>query len=185
MGSLPKAVQLLEKTWTVSPLMQKIYSAPYRLIVGREVKLAGIKEGDRILSLGCGAIPFTAIFLHQLTGNPVTAIDIDPVALEKAQGLLGQKRLTGIRLMAANGALVDLSGFSVIITALQAEPKEKILANFFQTAPRGARIVFRVPRGIFSSSYDSLPGGYKPEKEITQPMLTFGKSVLFRAGESS
>ncbi len=180
MGSLPRAVQLLEKTWTSSPLMQKIYSSPYHVIVKRETGLAGIRAGDRILSLGCGAIPFTAIILNQITGCPVSALDIDFAALNKARELLEKAGLKQIRLIAGNGCSIDLSGYSVIITALQVEPKGDIIDNFLSSAKPGARLVMRVPRKTFANSYDPIPSQYKPEKEVSQPMITFGKSVLFR-----
>ncbi len=180
MVSLPRAVQLLEKTWTISPLMQKIYSSPYRFIVKREAGLAGIRAGDRILSLGCGAIPFTAIFLQKITGCPVSALDIDLPALQKAGELLKKAGLKQIRLIEGNGAFIDLSDYSVIVTALQAEPKGEIIDNFFSNAQVGARLVMRVPRKTFSTNYDPVPQKYKPEKEVRQAMITFGKSVLFR-----
>jgi len=184
-GTLPKAVQLLEKGWTISPIMQEIYSYPYKKIVKREAQLAEIKHGERILSLGCGAIPFTAIFLREITGNPVTALDVDPVALEKAETLLKKRGLRNITLKLGNGASIDLSEYSVVVTALQVEPKKEILNNFFGTAPKGARLVMRAPRKIFYSSYEPVPVGYKPQGEVSQPMITFGKSLLYKGEKNN
>ncbi len=179
MGVVPRAVQRLEKVWHFHPQLQKIYSAPYRWVVHREARMAEISGEDRVLSLGCGAIPFSAIFLKEYSGAPVWALDIDGQALQKAGQLLERNGIKGITLLRGNGAEIDLSPFTVILVALQVEPKKEVLQNFFAGAPVGARLIMRSPRRLFVPGYDPLPPTPGPCQRISQPLITFGSSALF------
>ncbi len=179
MGVVPRTVQKLEKIWHLHPQIQKIYSAPYRWVVQREARMAEINREDRVLSLGCGAIPFSAIFLKEYSGAPVWALDIDAQALEKAGQLLRKNGIRGITLLQGNGAEIDLSQFTVILVALQVEPKKGVLKNFFAGAPEGARLIMRSPRHLFVPGYDPLPPTPQPCQRISQPLITFGGSVLY------
>jgi precorrin-6B methylase 2 len=161
--------------------LASLYSRPYREIVKREIRLAAIRDSDIIVNIGCGAIPFTSIYLAQLTGARVIALDRDRKAVDCARRYVKARGLAQIvRVMWGDGAQAsECESAAVWIVALQAAPKQAILEHFFSSAPRGARIIFREPRPSFNGQYDQLPPSVRPQSMIEHNMITFNRSVLF------
>ncbi len=62
-----------------------LYHNLYKHVVKKEVELARISQEDTVLNIGCGAIPFTALHIVQMTGAKVIALDKDPEAVSKAR----------------------------------------------------------------------------------------------------
>lgn len=173
----------LEKWCSINSYSARLYSLPYRKTVQREIDLAGITSSDRVLNIGCGAVPFTAVYLSLLSGAEVCALDLDREAVERARAYLKKKELPGrIQVVEGDGALYTSHGFTAVVVALQAEPKEDILNNLFSWSPPGSRFVFRQPSPLYENHYDSLPAGYKPLDQVQQNMKTFDRSLLFVKG---
>lgn len=176
-------VSSLEKNCSRWSLLARIYAYPYRQVVQREAGLAGITARDRVLNVGCGAVPFTAIHLAELTGAAIRAVDRDPGAVERARHCLRKLGL-GSRVEVAweDSARGYPGDFSVALVALQAEPKELIFQNLFARSLPGTRLVFRRPSPGFAGHYDHLPGHWKPRGQVRQGMKTFDCSQLFIKG---
>ena len=74
-----------------SRLVYALMGLYYKSIIRQEAHLAGISSKDKILCIGGGPCPYTAILLHKLTGAPVTVIDNNRFCVQKSLGLI--KRL--------------------------------------------------------------------------------------------
>lgn len=173
-------VSTWEKCISSRPFIVDLYSRPYRQVVEKEAALAGITSRDRVLNIGCGAAPFTAVHLAILTGAQVWAMDLDPRAVQKARLYLQKIGLGDkVKVFRGNGAEIIPGKFDAAIVALQALPKEGILRNLLSAACPGGRLVFRLPSPSFSKHYDSLPPDIKPEAAVRQNMQTFDRSLLF------
>lgn len=180
MSLIKPSVALLEKRISFIPFLAGLYSYPYRKVVEKEIELACIKAADKVLNVGCGAVPFTAIFLASLTGAQVWAIDRDREAVRKARQCLERMGLLGaVRVLEGDGGAVVPVDFDAAVVALQAEPKENILRNLISTALPGGRIVLRLPSPRFKGHYDSIPNYPRPAAKVRQGMHTFDRSVLF------
>ena len=180
MGVIQTVTSYCEKKFIKYPLLFKIYSYPYKYILKREIKLGQITENDRVLNIGCGAIPYSAVYISRMTGARVEAIDYDAHACIKARKYIKRLNLKSkITIKRGNGIEYDIDSFDVILVALQAEPKKEILDNLFEKAETGTRFIFRKPRKIVENQYDKLPADYPVSDDIAQPMLTFNKSVLY------
>jgi protein-L-isoaspartate O-methyltransferase len=59
----------------------------YHRLMEREVKLACLKPGARVLHIGCGHLPMTALHLAGM-GFSVEAIDCDPAAVRSARQMV-------------------------------------------------------------------------------------------------
>lgn len=160
-----------------------LYCRIYRGVVDREISLAGIRPGEHVLQVGCGAIPFTAIHLALRAGARVTAIDNDPVAAGRARRAL-QRFLPGaaVRVVAGDGTGTLPPGFSAAIVSLQVREKETVLENLERQALPGARFVFRQPIPAHAPAYGPLPAGRTPAASTPQSMRTFRDSCLYRTG---
>ena len=179
MKIIKRVVSFLEKRIVKYPLFFRLYSYPYKNILKKEIALADISKKDRVLNIGCGSVPFSAIYTAQLTGANVFGIDIDEEACNKAVDLVRRLDLENkLKIFVDNGVTVDPSGYTVILIALQAAPKKDILQNLLQNADKGTRIIFRIPRHCFENQYGNLPKNCSIQESTKQLMLTFDKSVL-------
>ena len=174
----------LEKVLTRLPPLASLYSRPYLGVVEREVTLAAIGDGDVVVNIGCGAVPFTAIYLARLTGAKVIALDKDKKAAECARNYVEAGGLADtIRVVWGDGVQAsECESATAWIVALQAAPKNAILKHFLKSAPQGARIVFREPRPVFAGQYDQLPCSARPQSVTNHNMVAFNRSVLFTQG---
>lgn len=172
-----------EKTWGRVPLLASAYSSRYRSVVKKEVHLGGITATDRVLNIGCGGVPFTALLLTEMTGARVTALDHDPDAASRARELVERMGLAGmIDVKAADGCEVCAAPYTVALVALQAHPKGDILRNLLRTGREGFRVIFREPRERFGSNYDRVPADVVPAASVEQAKITFDRSVMYAKG---
>ena len=179
MKIIKRVTAFLEKRIVKYPLLFKLYSYPYQNILKKEIALADISEKDRVLNIGCGSVPFSAIYTARLTGASVVGIDIDEKACNKAVDLVGRMNLSDrLKILVDDGVTVDPSGYTVILVALQAAPKKEILDNLLQNADKGTRLIFRLPRNCFENQYGNLPEECIIQNSTKQLMITFDKSVL-------
>lgn len=181
MTDLTMLIGRLEKVITRLSPLASLYSRPYFGVVEQEIRLAAIGDKDIVVNIGCGAVPFTAIYLARLTGARVIALDRDREAVECAQRHIKANGLAEmIEVVWGDGVQAsECDSATVWLVALQAAPKEAILKHFLKNAPRGARIMFREPRPSFNSRYDHLPPSARPQSVTNHKMVTFNRSVLF------
>lgn len=163
------------------------YAFPYRALVDREVVLAGVMPGETILHIGCGSLPFTAVLAARLTRSPVIAIDCDADAIRRATTVvrrLGLERQ--IHLCCADAACDQLPSAEVALVALQAAPKEAILANLRRCLhPRSGRAVLRLARPGLEGEYGHWPLLPASPPTTWHHMPTFDRSVLLHLGREA
>ena len=181
MGAIPMFVAMLERKAAQGGILTSFYSRRYSGVICKEINLAGIYAGDRVLNIGCGGIPYTAIQIASITGARVWAIDNNAEAIITAkkciEGLKMEDRVTALHL---DGRDEFPFPFDTALVALQAEPKKDILENLLRQAEPGARIIFRSPRPEFRHQYDSLPPTPHFSDSVGQNKATFDSSVLYR-----
>ncbi len=158
-----------------------IYTRLYRDVVKREVDLANVTQDDIVLNVGCGAIPFTAVHVAQLTGAKVIAMDRDELAVQKAKKSLHKFQLDdNIEIHCGDGADSIPFKFDAAIVALQVGEKPNILANLKQSARPGARLIFRQPAEKYQEEYGVLPNNVRADWKVEQTMQTFEHSYLYQ-----
>ncbi len=169
-----------EKICSSIPWAVKYYTSLYTEVLDREIAIAGITGKDTVLNIGCGAIPFSAIYIAQTTGAHVHAVDIDQDALNCASACISRLGLSSsITFECGAGEEIISPGCTVALVALQARPKDAIYHNIITHCAPGVRIVFRKARAHLVHQYDSLPRGIRAVQEVAQDMKTFGSSVLY------
>lgn len=129
----------------------------YKNIIKREVRLADITPQDKILCIGGGPCPYTAIMLHQQTGAKVTVIDNNKQCVKQSADLIKQLNLEkSIRIVYGEGEEINCHGFTVIHLALQITPKEKVLKKVIEQAEKGVKILVRMPKKCINGLYCSM-----------------------------
>ena len=186
-GVLQSAFAGLEQTLAAVPRLFELLVDLYRPLVRREVALANVGAADRVLAVGCGALPYTAALIAECSRATVYALDYDRDALDGARHTLS--RVDGgdrIELVPGDGASVSPSSLDVgdssidvAFVAVQAGPKPEIVDHLLSVNGGPDRLVVRRPRPAFASAYGSLPAEYDPVDSVVQPAFAFGRSVLF------
>jgi D-arabinose 1-dehydrogenase-like Zn-dependent alcohol dehydrogenase len=184
MKIIPKLVAFLEKRVALNRALVSLYTNYYHQVIDNEITLATISVRDRVLNIGCGAIPFTALLIARKTGAKVWAIDCDESAALIARQCVASQQLEHlVTVIHLDGAEEIPFDFDVAVVALQAKPKKEILENLYKSGSVQARIVFRQPRPELAHQYDLLPAQPRFCGCIKQGMATFDKSVLYAGSQ--
>lgn len=109
--------------------------------VQAEMQLAGINQQDRVLMIGGGPCPMTAVLIRR-AGTAVTVADICSHCVEMARAFLARNS-SDVAVQHSCGGAVDPSGFSVVIIAKQVQPWKKVLSHVLEQADAGTRILVR------------------------------------------
>ncbi len=159
--NLLKMIQGFEFLGASFPAFGKVYHRVfYQKLVEKEIKIAGIQPGMRVIQVGCGPYPFSAIMLAK-QGCKVEAIDNDPQALERAGYVLeklGLKEKVDLKLI--DGHRVDYGEFDRVFVSLHVEPKDSVLQKAIAEMGARGKVVFRNPRGFLKLFYS----GVQPQK---------------------
>jgi precorrin-6B methylase 2 len=110
----------------------------------QEFKIFGISNGKKILHIGCGQYPVTAITLARLYDAKIVAIDRDLKAIEFAKEVIRKKKLEEkISIEHGDGLNYPIEKFDVIILGGLIFPKKQILEHVLNTVKPDAKIIFR------------------------------------------
>ncbi len=170
----------MEKKIASSRVLVSLYSRIYHEVVHNEIKLAAITASDRVLNIGCGGIPFTALLIAKFTGARVWAVDNDQNAVNVARKCIAAQNMDNlISVLNYDGRDPFPYDFDVALVALQAEPKQEILDSLIAKGGNEARLVFRSPRSEVAHQYDRLPSRPLFNRRIDQKQATFDCSVLY------
>lgn len=151
------------------------YRLFYRRMIAREAELADLKSGEKVLHIGGGSFPLTAIHLA-LEGHKVQVIDKDIQAVNNAKCVVEKWGLQEyIEVVEADGLEVSGEKFDVVWISLHVHPKDEIIENLLCTLPSSGRILYRNPRGMLRRLYPTVDpdnimtnGAYRLSNQILQ-----------------
>lgn len=163
--------------------LSRLYMYPYKSVVLREIGLSDVEPGARVLSIGAGSVPYTALHLARMGDFQVIALDIDPAAVQCAQEWVQRMGYSDrIRVEYSGGNDYPLKGIAAAFIALQVEPKEDVMDYLMEHGQRGLKIIVREPSERYASQYDPIPDKWRPVSRIYQGMSTFTYSNLYIKG---
>jgi hypothetical protein len=172
----------IEKTGNKNYLFGKIYHKIfYTSMINKEIKLGNISENSKVLHIGSGPFPMTAIQLIE-KNIKIDCVDNDLNAIECSKVLL--KKIPNnhlVQIIHCDGKNIDYSKYDVIILSLHVTPKDIIIKNILNSVESGTAIVYRNPRSWLNKFYPK----YYPKKgfgKIEKVRQTFGKEsvVLYK-----
>src|SRR5699024_6314147 len=101
------------------PWTYGFFESYYNAVVENEIKLADIKPTDRIVGIGGGLCPCTAIQLHRKTGANVCVIDNDKEVIDAAIKNIERLNLSDhITVEYQDGVEISANDFSIVHIAL-------------------------------------------------------------------
>jgi protein-L-isoaspartate O-methyltransferase len=77
------------------PFFAKLYIKFHESSVKKEIEMSNLLPSDRILHIGCGAIPYTSILVSRKIGAEIVGIDCDPRVVNIATDYLKRYNLSG------------------------------------------------------------------------------------------
>ncbi|TVR87472.1 MAG: methyltransferase domain-containing protein [Spirochaetaceae bacterium] len=143
----------LERLAQRSPVFRRLYTFLfYRRILEIEITEAQLPVGARVLHVGCGPFPVSALALAD-KGFTVTAIDRDPETVRTAAQSFGGR---GITFVCADAQGFDYSGFEAVFVALHVAPRREVLQAIVASADQGTQVLVRNARGALKKEYTSI-----------------------------
>jgi len=124
-------------------------------LLRRELSLVEGLQPQRILFIGSGPVPISAVHLHLQTGRPVDCIDRDPKTVALSRQLISRSGFAdSIRVFCDRGEEHDVSQYDLVLVALLAKPKRNILKNLRKRTHPNARILCRTSIGLRQLVYE-------------------------------
>lgn len=172
-----------EKFICKNKFVLNMYELYYKNTVKKEVELGHIKETDRVLCIGGGAAPCTALQLYQQSRAEIHVLDIDEKAIDLSRDLIKRLGLEEkIKIKKGDGRYIDVKDYDVVHVALQVAPKGQVIKNIWEKSKEGNRIIVRKPKKLLSKFYSSIPDKYlsknlnkntsfRPLSTMTEPLI--------------
>lgn len=161
-----------EKIWALHPKLSGKIESYYQQLIISEGKAAGIDSSSKVILIGAGATPYTAVALAREFGCSATGIDKDPIAAMMARLYLRSKaRGLDVKVRNGNGRKFDVQSFDVVAIALHAKPKGEILKHLANSPNKNLRVILRNPRGKYVDMYEEMTNnlagmGFKIKSEL-------------------
>lgn len=141
--ALDQLYNIYENIFTNISFFSFLYMKIHEPSVKKEIQMANVKPTDKVLQIGCGAIPYSLRIFSQETHAKVTGIDNQPRSIEKAKKFIGPNK--NIQIEQASGETYDVSGFDVILISYGVGDIEAVLKNTLQHLKNNGRIILRKP----------------------------------------
>ncbi|MBN1861727.1 MAG: methyltransferase domain-containing protein [Candidatus Thermoplasmatota archaeon] len=130
--------------------------------VKKEIEMAQITPSDRILQIGCGAIPYSLIIISKMTQKELTGIDNQGRSIQLAQKFLQKYKHIHVEQYA--GETYDVSDYDVILISYGVGNIDAVLYNVLKNLKNTAKILFRKPVTVKSTYIDSIIKQYSKKK---------------------
>ena len=156
---ITKFTQKIEYFAVKTKLIYNIGKKYYRDMIKNEISLANITSNDRILCIGGGLCPFSAIMLHQATGALVTVIDNNSSCISKARQVIERLGIGEcVRVLHRDGGDTELSlsEYTIVHFAMQVAPLEYVLSQVERRAAAGTKLLVRRPKNCMKHLYSRI-----------------------------
>jgi len=138
----------------------------FEQLLNRELSLLNGDPPRRILFVGSGPLPISAFHIQRATNQPVDCLDRDASAVQISRQVIEKLGLTDqVRVFDGLGERFDISEYDLILVALLAKPKRRILHHLRKRAAPGCRILCRTAFSLRTLVYEPTPeialGGFQ------------------------
>lgn len=181
MLAIVKPTKEIEKIAGQNNIFQSIMLAYYRPIVAKEVNLSNINKDSKVLCIGGGYFPCTAILIHKISGAEVTVIDNDEKTIESAKKRIEKLGISKkVCVKYANGIEIDTKEYDMVHIAMQVSPKEEVFSNAFEKIHKKSKILIRVPKKHLKQGYHEFKISKKEKNFVKQPIFSnIRKTLLY------
>jgi len=135
---------IYEKIFYNFDIFSSIYIDWYNDIVDYEIKLAKISKKDRVLIIGCGSIPATSILVNKKTNSNIVAVDIDKLAIDKAEKYAKDRGFTDkIKFKHVNSLDYLKESYDVIFILFGVKEPQELFEYLVNNLRDETRIIYR------------------------------------------
>ncbi|WP_205842081.1 hypothetical protein [Natranaerobius trueperi] len=130
----------------------------YQRVVAREISKAEISSNDRVLLIGGGALPYTAVLINKLTGAKVDVVDSDTHAYQCAKALHEKYYRDSYFPYCMCGKDCEFERYNAILIARQIEKKDEIINRIVNKSRVNTKVIVRDENNlpVFLPDKDSL-----------------------------
>ena len=129
-----------------------------------ESKKFNLSNAKRVLHIGCGSYPITAMKLAEMGYDNIVTIDEDLKALKRANKVLDARNLNGrVKAKHGSGTSYPLEEFDTIIVSGCSVPKKQVLEHVFKNSKPKTRIIVRKTK----MDVDSFINNLNPPQDIS------------------
>jgi len=127
-----------------SMFFTKMFIKFHTYSVKKEIQMAGLTKKDKILHIGCGAIPYTLIVLSDVLKTKVVGIDNNQKVVNNARNLLKKfEKYDSIIVDKADGVGYNISSFNVIIISYGINSPELVLKHVIDSSYKKSKVIIR------------------------------------------
>ena len=131
----------------IASKMDKIAKA-YENTVGKEYRKEidnfNLKDDKKILHIGCGAYPITALILAEMNNTEIITIDSNHRSIKLANKVIHKKKLEDkIKVEYGDATNYPLNGFDTIIISGCSVPKIQVFSYIIKNAKPNSKIIIR------------------------------------------
>ncbi len=128
------------------------YLERFNALARDETALLKVSSKDKVLFIGGGAFPITAIHYVKKTGCHLHCVEKLPERAQIARQVLSTMKMEAqIKILVAEGQKVDCSEYDAIVVGVLAIPKREIVRQIIETAKEDVRIICRTTIGVRSA----------------------------------
>jgi precorrin-6B methylase 2 len=110
----------------------------------RESERFKLEHAKKILHIGCGAYPISAMLLYEMNGGKIVGIDRNTKFVKFAKRVINDKNLSDrIEIKQGDGKTYPLDDFDTIIISGCSVPRIKVLGRIFKAAKPNSKIIVR------------------------------------------
>lgn len=166
--------QLLRKEcgWESYHLYQR-----FEDLIAREIGLLGGRRPERMLFIGSGPFPISALHIGRRLGSHIVCIDHDESAVDISREIIRRLDLAGlIEIVHAAGSEYDATSFDAVFVALLAKPKKALLKNIRKA--RGGNFLCRTSRGLRKFVYEATRDDALENFQVAGAQLATGDQTI-------
>ncbi len=159
---LDQLYNIYENIFTNISFFSFLYMKFHEPSVKKEINMTDIKQSDKILHIGCGAIPYSLIIFSKETHTQITGIDNQPRSIAHAKKFIANDK--NIHIEQASGETYDGSSFDIIFISYGVGDIEAVLKNTLQHLKNNGKIILRKPMTETTEYIDSVIRKYSVKK---------------------
>ena len=131
---LDQLYNIYEIIFTNISFFSFLYMKFHEPSVKKEINMAEISPSDKILHIGCGAIPYSLIIFSKETHAQITGIDNQTRSITHAKKFIADFK--NIHVEKASGETYDVSPFDIILISYGVGDIEAVLKNTLPTSKK-------------------------------------------------
>lgn len=169
--------RMAEKLFCHSSLTCTWFRNYYKKLVSEEIHIAGITCEDKVLCIGSGSIPSTAIELAEQSGASIYAVDIDNEAVRCGRDVISRLGLSHkVFICSCPGEQCYFENYEYVHIAMQVTNKKKIIEEVFKRS-KNTKVILRIPKEEIRHKYECIDDYLYSNPNINIKHVDFNHSM--------